>query len=262
MRRIQKRGQPFFYPGGDTGCLLVHGFVSAPQEMADLGKALASRGHTVLGVRLPGHATHPRDMRQARWEDWFVTLEDGYHLLTNIVQRVVVMGLSLGGILGLYFSSLYPVQGIVTIATPYVTPPRPSLRWLEPLLPLLKGIAPLFPYLPKPPPLDYRDRQAARDHLTYHTLPTRAVAEVGELTRLMRVSLSKVTIPCLILHAREDGGVHPWNARMIYQSIGSKVKTLRWIPHSGHVVTLEPSRHLVYRTAADFADSFNLAKGG
>ena len=62
MRLLLPGGEPFFLPGGSTGCLLIHGFTASPQEMRRLGEHLAGEGHTVLGLRLPGHASTPPDM--------------------------------------------------------------------------------------------------------------------------------------------------------------------------------------------------------
>ena len=69
--------EPFFFPGGATGCLMVHGFTGTPKEMRWLGEYLAGKGHSVLGVRLAAHATRPNDMIRARWHDWLASVEDG-----------------------------------------------------------------------------------------------------------------------------------------------------------------------------------------
>ncbi len=68
--RLIPTAEPFVFPGGPVGCLLVHGFTGTPKEMRWLGEYLAGQGHTVLGVRLAGHATQPEDMIRARWWDW------------------------------------------------------------------------------------------------------------------------------------------------------------------------------------------------
>jgi carboxylesterase len=47
----------FFFEGGDTGCLLIHGFTGTPQNIRPLGDFLARRGLTVLAPRLHGHGT-------------------------------------------------------------------------------------------------------------------------------------------------------------------------------------------------------------
>ena len=55
------KAEPFFLPGGKTGCLVVHGFTGTPLEMRGLGDFLHQQGHTILGVRLAGHATSLKD---------------------------------------------------------------------------------------------------------------------------------------------------------------------------------------------------------
>ena len=57
---LVKNAEPFFYPGNETGCLLIHGFTGAPTEMQPLGKYLADCGYSVLGIRLAGHGTGRR----------------------------------------------------------------------------------------------------------------------------------------------------------------------------------------------------------
>ncbi len=253
MNQIQSRGEPFLYQGDTgTGVLLVHGWTSAPQEMYDLGKHLAGQGHSVLGVRLPGHATRPADLIRVRWRDWLAAVEDGYSLLDNTCDHVIVMGLSLGGALALLLAASRPVAGVVAMATPYELPPRPDLRWLHYLLPYLKPISAILRYFPKPPINDYKDQQAYRDHVSYNVFPIRSIPEVVILLQLLREQLPTLRAPVLLMHAVEDRGVSPDNARSIYSQVGSDEKELVWIENSGHVITLEPARGQVYKLAADF----------
>ena len=100
--------EPFFFPGNQIGCLLVHGFTGSPKEMRWMGEYLGNLGYTVLGVRLAGHATRPEDMMRMQWQDWLASVEDGYFLLKNCVDQVFIIGLSMGGILSLTFSSQHP----------------------------------------------------------------------------------------------------------------------------------------------------------
>ena len=78
MSQVLSGAEPFLYRGeSGVGVLLIHGWTSSPQEMRDLGKHLAGQGHTVLGLRLPGHATRPADLKRMRWRDWLAAVEDG-----------------------------------------------------------------------------------------------------------------------------------------------------------------------------------------
>ena len=255
MRQIQPGGEPFLYRGDSTlGCLLLHGWTSAPQEMDDLGKHLARNGHTAMGLRLPGHATSPHDLNRMRWRDWLAAVDDGYSLLGNLCDQVVVMGLSLGGALALHLAASRPVAGVVAMATPYEVPPQPTLRWLRYLVPPLRPIGSVLRFVPKPRFNDYKDQQAYRDHVSYEVFPIRSVPEVGDLLKLLREQLPRLHAPVLLMHAVEDRGVSPDNARSLYARVGSSEKELVWIHDSGHVITVEPARRRVYELATSFVD--------
>ena len=139
MSQFLEGGEPFFFPGGETGCLLIHGFTGAPKEMLGLGEHLAAQGYTVLGPRLFGHSTVLKDMIRARYIDWVASTLDGYYMIRGACTKVVIMGLSLGGALALYLGSHHPVDGLVAMSTPYVTP-HPLMKPLRPILPLLSLI--------------------------------------------------------------------------------------------------------------------------
>ena len=255
MSQVLSGAEPFLYRGETgVGVLLIHGWTSSPQEMRDLGKHLAGQGHSVLGLRLPGHATRPADLNRLRWRDWLAAVEDGYHLLENASEKVVAMGLSLGGALALILATSLPVAGVVAMATPYELPTQPRLRWLRHLLLPMRPLGNLLRYVPKPMVNDYKDPQAHRDHLGYEVFPLQSVPEVGGLLKLLRQQLPRMRAPLLLLHAVEDRGVSPGHARSIYARVGSTEKELVWIEDSGHVITVEPSRRRVYDLAAEFVD--------
>jgi carboxylesterase len=56
---LLKDAEPFFFPGGPDGCLLIHGFTGTPFEMRGLGQYLAARNYTVFGPRLSHHGSKP-----------------------------------------------------------------------------------------------------------------------------------------------------------------------------------------------------------
>ena len=249
---IQADAAPAFLPGGKTGCILLHGFVSTPREMRWLGEQLHQHGHTVLIPRLFGHSTRPDDLYRVRWTDWLADVESYYKLLMTHTEQIVLIGLSMGAALALYAATSLPVAGVVALSTPYRMPPLPLLSWLSPFLPLLRPISRVIRALPKPPPLDYYDQKAAKNHLGYRVLPTYAIAEVTDLVTAMRNSLSQVHAPALIIHSTHDGGVHPSNARLIYSHLGARQKQLLWVENSGHVILLEPERERAAEAIQDF----------
>ncbi len=236
--------EPFFFPGIRIGCLLIHGYTGAPKEMRWMGEYLGNLGYTVLGVRLAGHATQPQDMLRTRWQDWVVSVEDGYNLLKGWVDQVFVIGLSMGGILSLLFASQHPVSGVVTMSTPYALPD-------DPRLPFIRIISLLIPWVKQGAP-DWHNPEAAKDHVCYPYFPTRAVIQLRDLLGEMRSALPMIQVPVLLIHSKQDSGVLPINAEQILAALGSQDKQLYWVDNSGHVIPREPDRQLAFNATYEF----------
>lgn len=243
-RLILPTAEPFFLPGDDTGCLLVHGFTGTPKEMRWLGEYLNAAGHSVLGVRLAGHATSMQDMARTRWPDWLASVEDGVCLLSGVTRRIFVLGLSMGGVLSLLAGARYPVAGVVAMSTPYQMQPDWRLRFVRP-------ISSVMPHVGKGAP-DWRNLDAARDHVDYPYYPTRSVGELNSLLAVMRAELPAVRVPVLLVHSRQDAGVPPVNMEHIYARLGTSDKTMLWVENSGHVIIREPEREKIFETVLQF----------
>lgn len=213
-----------------------------------LGEFLFEHGITILGVRLSGHATTPACLERTRWQDWLASLEDGFHLLRDSCTKIFVCGLSLGGALSLYAASYLPFNGVISISAPYELPPDWRLNFIR----LFRHIQ---PQVPKGSP-DWRNPQAALDHLEYPYYPTSSIAELRDLLAELRQALPQIKLPALIVHSRADRGVLPSNAEKIFTALGSSAKEILWVENSGHVVVREPDRHLVFERALQFIHCF------
>jgi carboxylesterase len=244
---IQSEGEPFFHKGGKTGVLLIHGTTGTPKEMRWLGEHLAAEGYTVLGCRLFGHATDQSDLLRTRWHDWLISVEDAYHILTGACDTIFLAGISLGGLLSIVFASRFPVAGIITYSVPYSMPLQLAII-LRPFLPLI-GL--LWRYFPKGDP-DWYDIELHKDHLEYPTYPIRVATELhGVLDEMQRV-LPTVSVPTLIIHSKNDGSVPHQDAEIIHNKIGSDDKELLWLEKSGHNITRDAEREIVFKATAEF----------
>lgn len=235
--------EPFLFWGDQTGILLVHGLTGTPKEMRTMGEYFAAQGHTVLGIRLPGHATHHADLPHFRWQDWLQAVEDGYHLLHSAGRRVFLMGLSLGGNLILTAAARLPISGAVGMSVPYEPPDR--------RLPYARFLAWMIPVAPKGPS-DWQDPALAKEHMEYPVYPTRSGAELWKLILEMRRSLAKIRCPVLLIHSHNDGSVPPGNMERIYAELGTPDKAMFWLEKSGHNVTRDLERQHVFEAAENF----------
>lgn len=251
----------FFFPSGSTGCLLVHGFTATPHMMRWLAEDLYGRGYTCLGVRLAGHSTTPEEMNQTHWEDWLASVEDGFHLLSRLVEQIFVIGHSTGGALSLYLSTRYTVAGVVGISALHRMPDNPFPLLIQKLplqtqIRLLSLSSHLQPFRKKGPPHWY-DWEAQKQYLAYRVFPVHAGAELWEMLVQIEPNLPKVTAPTLLIHSRDDQFITPDQAEHLYARIGSLNKRLFWVERSGHNVPMDAERGRVFETVGAFLKEFS-----
>lgn len=236
--------EPFFFKGGPIGCLLIHGFTGTPKEMRWLGEYLAKEGHTVLGIRLAGHATNPDDMRRAHWRDWLASVEDGLNLLKDCTEKQFLLGLSMGGILALLGAARYSVSGAIAYSAPCSLPN-------DPRLPYIRILSLLMPTVKKGE-ADWHNPEAAISHADYPFYPSKSIMDLKELVQLMRQSLPSVKTPLLLVQSRQDGVIPPESMETIHAAVSSADKSMLWVNDSGHVVIREPEREKVFAATAEF----------
>ena len=244
--------EPFYFPGNNIGCLLIHGFTGTPKEMRLMGEYLSEIGYSVLGIRLVGHATTQTDMIRTRWWDWLASVEDGINLLRNNVDKLYVMGLSMGGVLSLISASRYKIDGVVAMSTPYSLPNDWRLK-------MIKFLHIFMPEVPKDEP-DWQDDNFSKIHVSYSTYPTRSIAELKELIDVMHSSLPKIKIPVMLMQSRKDKSIKNNAIQSIYDSLGSTEKQILWVENSGHVITREPDKEIVFKAAKEFIEYTNKQK--
>jgi carboxylesterase len=251
MSQIIPTAEPFFFLGdrAKPACLLIHGFTGTPKEMRWMGEYLHQFGYTCLGVRLAGHAADPEDMIRSHWTDWTASVEDGYSLLRGITDPIFLLGLSMGGVLSLLMSTRLDVKGVIAMSTPYKLPDDPRLRHIE-------WISKIVTYMPKgdeEPGASWFDKEAFKDHVSYPMNPVRSIGELNKLLGEMRAALSKVNVPVLLIHSRDDDYVLAESPELIFADlIHASDKTKLFVTGSGHVVTRDAARHQVFQAALEF----------
>ena len=236
--------EPFFLPAGKTGCVLVHGFTGTPKEMRLMGNYLQQHDVTALGVRLAGHGTDMRDMPRMRWQDWLACVEDGVNLLCGYCDHVFIAGLSMGGILSLLAASICPLQGAIAMSTPY----QINTDWR---IKIARPLSVFVPFVDKGKS-DTKDENPAKDHIDYPAYPTRSIVELTDLLRVTHANLINFQIPVLMINSKSDGSV-PENHQQLYaERFQGKVLERVMLEKSGHVITEDVEREIVFQSTLDF----------
>ena len=243
--------EPFFFPGqtNQPACLLIHGFTGAPKEMRWMGEYLnQDHGFHCLGIRLTGHATRPEDMIRSRYTDWMASVEDGYHLLRGVSDRIYLVGLSMGGVLSLLMSTKLDVTGVVAMSTPYHLPTNYSYRKMK----ILSKFVSFQPKEKEEPGASWFDKAAYAEHISYPQNPVRSGAELQLLLEELHAAVPKINVPVLLIHSKNDTYVLPENMEHIYSDLTTSDKTKLYVTEAGHVVTRDAARNQVFEAAANF----------
>lgn len=222
--------QPFNFPGGEHGVLLLHGFTGSAAHMRPLGEALNDAGFTVMGVNLPGHATTMEDMARMGWQDWIDAAKEAFCRLQGRCRYASVAGLSMGGCLTLLIAQqLHPTAAAVISAPMGVR--HPLFRYAH--------LAARFM-----PRVMWRERNRARHPVDtrydygYPGFPTRNCADLRHLIDQSRRDLHAVQCPLLIVQSRADETITGDSAQIISDGVSSNRVGTLWLDDAPHACTI------------------------
>jgi carboxylesterase len=253
--KLMRGAEPQFYRGGSVGCLLSHGFMASPGEVGWLGHYLAEQGHTVYVPRMPGHGIDPLHMRRMRWQDWYGQVLDGYYLLRQQCEQVIVMGHSMGALLSIILAAHEPVDGLVAAAAPV------SLSEKSLSLRLARFLKVLLPYTSHPSERELNEQIEAEQkrrgedvisRVHYPSWSTRAVHEFGVVERVAREQLSRVTSPLLLLYSANDMTGTVTDMELIAATVRSKVLEKHVLKDGQHIIFQDAGREEAFRVVGDF----------
>ena len=234
-----------------VGVLLVHGFTGSPVSLRPLGELLAKRGFAVELPRLPGHGTTWREMLPTRYGDWRAEVVRMAKLLRSRTDKVVLVGLSMGGTLSLDVASSgdFEPAGVVTINAQILDRTGIVVKlgpWLEKIFPVVPAAA---------AGLRSNDiaKPGAREQ-AYGWVPSAAGNSlVRELPRV-RAQIERLSCPALIAYSRQDHSVSPENSKRLLGLLRTKDLTELVLERSYHVATLDYDLELIEERVTAFAD--------
>ena len=257
----------FFFEGGRSGVLLIHGLTGTPMEMRLLGKGLNRAGFTVHGMQLAGHCGNVEDLLATGWRDWYASVEKAADEMLGKVDRLFVGGLSMGALLALKLAAERPqdvagvgVYGATFRYDGWSIPPMARLSFLLPLLKKL-GIGRERSFMEQPP-YGIRDERL-RAQISTAMLggdsaaaglpgnPWYSLAEMYGLAANVRRQLPEVTAPCLVAHATEDDVASVKNAELVLREVNAPTELLL-LNDSYHMITIDKERRTLIERSATF----------
>ncbi len=240
-------GQPFYFPGTNgKAVLLIHGWTSVPYELRRLGMFLNEKGYTVMAPVLKGHGTHPKNLKDVKWEEWLMDVEKAFFELKEKHNEVYVAGTSMGASLAAVLAARgADVAGVVLMAMPHTVRRERAATWLARFASLFKT------YQKKYYPPGFGNSEFITRRISYQIYPIQSVLEIFRLGRTVRQELSRVTQPCLVMQSTSDHIVAPGNLEKIFSEINSKIKRKKYIHKAYHTFISDIKNEHV------FSDIFN-----
>lgn len=248
----------------ERGVLLIHGITGSPVEMKYIAKALHRQGYTVHAPLLAGHGVDTAALRRTTWQDWYESVVRAADALARTVDTMYVAGVCIGGMLGLHLARNDRRVRAATVYSPLLqydgwnAPYHYRLgRFTVPLAVHL-GISRWINLKERPPFGIKSDRirhLLGADGLrgTLPVFPVDTLHQNLKLISATRAILPEVSVPTLLVHAREDDLSGPNNALYVQRHIGGPCE-IAWMHNSYHMVHIDQEHATVAKRTCAFFD--------
>lgn len=245
-------GMPFLLrsPESDTGVLLIHGLMAAPEEVREWAQFLHAKGLTVYAPRLSGHGTSSRDLSTRNYNDWMASVDRGHAILKKYCKKILIAGFSTGAGLALQSVIRKPNDFEAAIA---VSAPLRFRRFSSRFAETLNAFNRFCNYsgmgsMAK----EFMKNDADNPHINYLLCPVSAFVQVKKLMRKVRKSLPDINIPVLIIQANNDPKVAPQSGPAIFKLLGTDKKHFAWVDHNIHGIVRGQIAGKVFKEVGSF----------
>lgn len=201
----------------NLGVLLLHTLADSPDQMIEFGKKLNKRGYTVSCPLYKGHGGSFIQVIQTEVRDWYQTVLEAYEDLSQKVDGVFVVGMSIGGTFAVKLAQEKDLKGLITINAPLI-----GFDIMSDVFEFSKNTK------------DQALIERYREHrLNYF----RFVTELGQIDQLQ-----KITCPLFILQGSLDMIRYKTSAMLLMEYVGSIVKQRKDYARSFHLLLLEDDK--------------------
>lgn len=264
----------FFFEGSNgKAVLLIHGITGTPSEMRHLGKSLNKQGFTVFCNTLPRHCSTLNELKKVTWQELAQACQEDFLKLKKDYKQVFVTGLSMGAIMSIHLSYLFPkdVSGIACLA--------PTLFYDGWALHKGKILLDLFWHIPffrnkidirEGWPYGLKDESLREDIERFYKnassrkfsnkvllfgspfFPLVCLYQHHLFSKVVKKEMPHVTVPILIIHAKEDDMTSLKNANYVYNNIASINKRLVILEDSYHMIVIDKEKDKVVSEVSAF----------
>ncbi|MHA6259963.1 alpha/beta hydrolase [Sporosarcina sp. CAU 1771] len=239
--------KPFFIEKGKRAVLLLHGFTGTSADVRMLGRFLEKKGYTSLAPHYKGHGVPPEELIVTGPDDWWKDVISGYNKLIEAgYDEIAVAGLSLGGVYSLKLGYNKPLKGIVTMCAPM------SMRTTDIMY---KGVIDYATEYKRSERKDDETIEREIEALRQQSMPS--LEEFHDFISGVRKNIENIYAPVFVTQGSKDDVIDVNSANVIYESVESPIKQMKWYEESGHVITLGPEKEQLYEDVFNFLESLD-----
>lgn len=235
--------------GGPAGALVLHGFTGNPGSMRGIADALVAAGFSVEMPLLPGHGTVVEDMIPTGFPDWLGAAEAAYQRLSARCEKVVIVGLSMGGALTAWLGGDHPEAAGLVCINAIVSEPEGMRAFVEELLAggteLMDGIG----------------SDIAKEGVVesaYPETPVRPLLSMIDAASGLDERLGRITSPLLVINSPQDHVVPPVNSDILAERAAGPVERIS-AENSFHVATMDHDKEMIEQAVVAFASKVTQA---
>ncbi|KLV32918.1 alpha/beta hydrolase [Priestia megaterium] len=239
--------KPFTFEGGEKAVLLLHGFTGNSADVRMLGRFLEKKGYTCHAPHYKGHGVAPEELVHTGPKDWWKDVMDGYEFLKSKGhESIAAVGLSLGGVFSLKLGYTVPIKGIVPMCAP---------MYIKSEEVMYKGV---LAYA-----REYKKRegksseQIEQEMEEFKQTPMNTLKSLQELIAEVRNSVDMIYAPTFVVQGRHDHMINTDSANIIYNSVESPTKDIKWYEESGHTITFDKERDQLHEDVYAFLESLD-----
>ncbi|WP_428416398.1 alpha/beta hydrolase [Phocicoccus schoeneichii] len=220
--------------------LMLHGFTGNTSDVRQLGRYLEKHDIPSYSFNYEGHGEAPEKILKSSPYIWYKQVVDTYDELKKQYDRVFVVGLSIGGVLGLRLTLDREVEALATVCSPM------SLKTNDELLENFKTYARMFKSR-------FEQKDEGEIEKEIDLLSDESVFEdIRSFIMSVRDDLDEVYVPMFIAQGEKDVVIDQGSAKIIYDTVDSDDKNIIYYKDSGHVLTLDKDKETFFEDYYDF----------
>ena len=220
--------------------LMLHGFTGNTSDVRQLGRYLEKHDIPSYSFNYEGHGEAPEKILKSSPYIWYKQVVDTYDELKKQYDRVFVVGLSIGGVLGLRLTLDREVEALATVCSPM------SLKTNDELLENFKTYARMFKSR-------FEQKDEGEIEKEIDLLSDESVFEdIRSFIMSVRDDLDEIYVPMFIAQGEKDVVIDQGSAKIIYDTVDSDDKNIIYYKDSGHVLTLDKDKETFFEDYYEF----------